>query len=97
MRYETAIPQKVGKLIQRFCFAEAFVSLAELDYVQQVYKRHCAMSFCNLNTLSRMYFICMAILNIRDIGMFISRVLFKAKQVLINTPRSGKKLFVNKA
>ena len=97
MRYETAIPQKVGKLIQRFCFAGAFVSLTELDYVQQVYKRHCAMSFCNLNTLLRMYFICMAILNIRDIGMFISRVLFKAKQVLINTPRSGKKLFVNKA
>ena len=88
--WQTAIPQKVGKLIQRFCFAEAFVSLAELDYVQQLYKRHCAMSFCNLNTLLRMYFICMAILNIRDIGMFISRVLFKAKQVLINTPRSGK-------
>ena len=43
-----------------------------------------------LNTLLRMYFICLAILNIRDIGMFISRVLFKAKQVLINTPRSGK-------
>ena len=39
----------------------------------------------------KMYFTYMAILNIRDIGMFISRVLFKAKQVLINTPRSGKK------
>ena len=87
----------MGKLIQRFCFAGAFVSLAELDYVQQVYKRHCAMNFCNLNTLLKMHFICMTILNIRDIGMFISRVLFKAKQVVINTPRSGKKLFVNKA
>ena len=32
----------------------------------------------------------MAILNIWDIGMFITKVLFKAKQVLINTPRSGK-------
>ena len=44
--WQTAIPPKVGKLIQRFCFAEAFVSLAELDYVQQVYNR---MNFCNLN------------------------------------------------
>ena len=52
----------MGKLIQRFCFAAAFVSLAELDYVQQVNKRHRAMSFCNLNTLLRMYFICMGIL-----------------------------------
>ena len=80
----------MGKLIQRFCYAEAFVSLAELDYVQQVNKRHRAMSFCNLITLLRMYFICMAILNIRDIGMFIFKVLFKAKQVLLKPPGQEK-------
>ena len=80
----------MGKLIQRFCFAEAFVSLAQLDYVQQVNKRHCAMSFCNLNTLLRMYFICMAILNIRDIACLYLKFYLRPNRFLLIPPGQEK-------
>ena len=80
----------MGKLIQRFCFAAAFVSLAELDYVQQVNKRHRAMSFCNLYTLLRMYFICMAILNIRDIACLYLKFYLRPNRFLLIPPGQEK-------